>query len=128
MTMNQLKKLNIFVVDDDMFYLNTLGQHLRNLGYTKLYLFTSGSDCLKNIDENPDVVFLDYDLGSMTGNEVLQKIKSYNPAISVVIISGQEEIKPVLDTLKYGAFDYIQKGDLEEDKIKHALERIESLV
>ena len=122
--MDNSKQLKIFVVDDEIFYLNILEQHIRNLGYNEVITFTNGTDCLNVIAEIPDVVFLDYSMDTLTGYEVLKKIKRYDPNIFIVMISGQENIKAAVDTLKYGAFDYIQKGDMVEERIKHVLERI----
>ena len=61
---------------------------------------------------------------TLTGYEVLKKIKRFNPNIYVVMISSQEEIKTVVDTLKHGAFDYIQKNELEEKSVKQVLQKI----
>jgi len=55
---------------------------------------------------------------------VLKKIKRFNPNIYVVMVSSQEEIKTVVDTLKHGAFDYIQKNELEEKSVKQVLHKI----
>ncbi len=116
--------LNVFVVDDDAFYLSMLEQHLLNLGLTKIRTFDNGSDCLEHIGEKPDVIFLDYNMENLSGYDVLKKIKRYDSNILIVMISAQEEIKPAVDTLKHGAFDYIQKGEGELDKLKDVLGRI----
>lgn len=119
--MNDLK---VFVVDDDVFYLNILEQYLRNLGLSNIRTFDNGSDCLDHIQEQPDVIFLDYHMENLSGYDVLKKIKRYNSNIFIVMISAQEEIKPAVDTLKHGAFDYIQKGNDELDKLEDVLGRI----
>ena len=68
-------KLKIFLVDDEIFYLNILEQHIRNLGYEDISTFDNGYACLDNIQEIPDVVFLDYSMGELSGYDVLKKIK-----------------------------------------------------
>lgn len=118
---NQLK---IFVVDDDLFYLNILEQHIRNLGYNDVTKFNNGTICLDHINEQPDVIFLDYKMDDLSGYDVLKKIKRFDPNMYVVMLSGQLEIKPAIDSLKHGAFDYIQKGDHVGKKIMLVLERI----
>lgn len=125
--MDQLNKLKIFIVDDEILYLNIFEQYIRNFGYNDVRTFVDGNKCVNNLSDNPDVVFLDYNMEPFTGYEVLKKIKRFNPNIYVVMISGQNEIKPAIDTLKYGAFDYIQKGENEVQKIKDVLTRIHSL-
>ena len=116
--------LKVFVVDDDVFYLSVLEQHLRNLGLDNIRTFDNGSDCLDDIQDKPDVIFLDYNMENLSGYDVLKKIKRYDSNIFIVMISAQEEIKPAVDTLKHGAFDYIQKGQDDPDKLKDVLSRI----
>ncbi len=122
--MKRSESLKIFVVDDELFYLNIFGRYIRNNGYDDVSIFQSGTECLNNLHRKPDVVFLDYKMDTMSGYDVLKKIKRFDPNIFVVMISSQNEIKPAVDTLKHGAFDYIQKGDSEEEKIKEVLNRI----
>jgi DNA-binding NtrC family response regulator len=119
--MNEYK---IFVVDDDVFYLTLFKQQLINIGCEDITTFENGSDLLNEIQENPDVVFLDYMMDDFTGEEVLNKIKRYNPDIFVVVVSGQEGIQTAVNMLKQGAFDYLQKGDDELKKIKDVLIKI----
>lgn len=125
--MDNLKKLKIFIVDDEILYLNIFEQYIRNLGYTNITTFQDGVECINNLNENPDVVFLDYNMEPLTGYEILKKIKRHNPNIYVVMISGQNEIKPAIDSLKYGAFDYIEKGIHEAQKIDSVFDRIHSV-
>lgn len=47
----------------------------------------------------------------MDGLEVLREIKSKCPDTEVVMLSGQDKIEVAVDTMKYGAFDYIVKGE-----------------
>lgn len=112
------------MVDDDLYYLHILEQHLLNTGCTQITKFENGVECLEYLHEQPDVIFLDYQMDIFSGNEVLKKIKRYNPNIYVVMVSAQESIKPVVDALKLGAFDYIQKGDDEAQKVKQVLQKI----
>ena len=64
----------------------------------------------------PGIVFLDYHLDSVNkdaldGLDVLREIKEKSPETEVVIVSGQDKIDVAVNTMKYGAFDYIVKGE-----------------
>ncbi len=122
--MSEKNELKIFVVDDEVFYLNMFEQYIRNLGYADVTTYQVETKALGDLHKKPDVIFLDYNMDTYTGYEVLKKIKRFNPNIYVVMISGQEEIKPAVDSLKHGAFDYIQKGDNEENKISEVITKI----
>ena len=63
----------------------------------------------------------------LNGFEVLKKIKRFKPNAYVIMLSSQENIKTAVNALKFGAFDYLIKGDNEEEKIADALQRIESI-
>lgn len=115
---------NIFVVDDDPFCLNMYEQHLRNLGYEQVTPFHNGTECLEALTKQPDIIFLDYSMDILNGVEVLKKIKRFNPDIYVVFISGQEDVETAVNSLKYGAFDYIVKGTDEARRIEDVIVRI----
>jgi DNA-binding NtrC family response regulator len=118
---------NIFMVDDDHFYLSLLEKHVRNAGYDQITTFTNGSDCLNALHHKPDVIFLDHNMDTFNGYEVLKKIKRYNPNIHVVMVSGQEDIKTAVDALKHGAFDYITKSNDDAQKVQEVLQKLEQV-
>lgn len=119
-----LNTKKIFVVDDDIFTSAIFKQHLQNLGYDDITCFSSGTLCLNHLQERPDIILLDHEMGDLTGFDVLIKIKRFDPNIYVVMVSGQEDMMTAIDSLKYGAFDYIIKGDDTTYKITKVMERI----
>jgi len=114
----------IFVVDDDLFYLNLILTNLKTNNFTKLHSFLSGEECEKQLNLKPDIVFLDYQLGSTTGLDVLKKIKNASPNTHVVLLSGQDKIEVAVDSMKYGAFDYVIKNETAFERIVEVLEKI----
>ncbi|MBP6513183.1 MAG: response regulator, partial [Bacteroidia bacterium] len=48
---------------------------------------------------------------AMDGIDVLKELKNIYPEMEVVMISGQDRIDVAVNTMKYGAFDYIVKGE-----------------
>jgi DNA-binding NtrC family response regulator len=125
--MELIKNYKIFLVDDDLFCLNMYKQHIKNLGCTDITLFQNGTDCLNNLIKYPNIIFLDHKMDTLNGFEVLNKIKRFDPNINVVMVSGQEDLQIALNALKYGAFDYIIKGDQEIEKMESVITRITNL-
>jgi DNA-binding NtrC family response regulator len=82
-----------------------------------VHAFHTGEECIAAIKvRKPGIVFLDYYLNSqvrdaMDGIDVLKAIKELEPETEVVMISGQDKIEVAVNTMKYGAFDYIVKGE-----------------
>jgi DNA-binding NtrC family response regulator len=117
-------KIKIFLVDDDLFCLNIYQQGIKNLGYVDVSSFSDGKGCIDNLNQRPNVVFLDHNMDNLNGFEVLKRIKSFDPNIYIIMVSAQEDIKTAVSSFKYGVFDYIVKGNNELKKIENVLLRI----
>lgn len=125
--MKSNSEFSIFLVDDDPFFLALCEEYLRNCGYSKITKFGSGAEFLKCLEQMPDLIFLDYCMGSLNGIDTLKKIKRFNPNSLVVFISGQEDIGVAVNALKYGAFDYLVKNDVNEEKLKAVMEKASAI-
>lgn len=120
--MSQVK--TIFIVDDDVTQSTMLQDHLSKFPAFTLHVFKTGEDCIKNLDLNPQIVFLDYNFdipGAMNGIEVLKKIKAQKPETEVIMLSGQDKIRVAVNTMKYGAFDYIVKSESAFLRSEHVI-------
>ncbi len=76
-------------------------------------------------DFKPDLLLTDFKLGDITGAELLQKVKSSDPDLPVIIITGYSDIKVAIEVIKQGAFDYVTKPLFPDEilmTIKKALE------
>lgn len=117
------KRLRVLVVDDDPIFRMIVNKHLLHLKeqYSRMgtlfdYVITENSrEGLNSFDDEADVVVLDYGLDAdddqdVTGLDILLELRAINPAVKVLMISGQKNplIREVL--LDHGASDYIQKG------------------
>ncbi len=126
--MKKTAQLKIFLVDDDLFSLEVHKQHLHNLGYADVRIYTDGQQCLNDLVEQPAVVFIDHMMEPMDGLKLLKKIKRFDPNILIVFISGQEDLAVAVDALKYGAFDYLIKGADLLDRMTGVMHKIESMM
>lgn len=112
--MKQVK--NIFIVDDDPMQSGMLQDYLSKYSTFVTTVYNSGEECIKNLDKSPEIIFLDYNFdkagrNAMDGIEILKEIKALKPETEVVMISGQDKIEVAVNTIKYGAFDYIVKSE-----------------
>ena len=120
--------IKIFLVDDDPFSLEIFRQQLRNLGYHNVQAFEDADNCINQLRQQPTLIFLDYQMYPMDGLDLLKKIKGFDPGIITVFISGQEEIDVAINALKFGAFDYLIKGDGIDVRIETVMKKIEQLM
>jgi len=100
---------NILVVDDDPVLLDLFDKVLKKLGF-QVVLSASGKDALNLVRKaSPDVVLLDIKMPGMDGITALKEIKTLDPDIEIVIMTGYASLDTAIEALKYGAFDYIKK-------------------
>jgi len=90
--------------------------------------FATGEEALFALKkESPDLILLDIGLPGMSGMEALKKIKSVDPEILVIMVTGFEDIQTVISAMKMGAHDYVVKPihmDSLRVTVKNALETI----
>ena len=114
--MKEKNKIKIFLVDDDKLYLHFLEMQFLQHGDFMLEKFATGEVCVEHLHEKPDVVILDYHLdgiipGAMNGIETLDKIKSFNPEIPVIMLSSQDKIDVAIECIHHKAVDYVVKSE-----------------
>ena len=109
-------KIKIFLVDDDALFLKSLEiEFLENADFI-VETYSTGELCIANINNNPDIVILDYQLdgivvNAMNGIETLDKIKAFNPQIPVVMLSSQDKIEVAINCMHHKAVDYVVKSE-----------------
>jgi CheY-like chemotaxis protein len=115
----------IFIVDDDPFINMLVVKRFTSEGY-KMKSFEYGEDCLKALDQNPDLIILDYffvngGIEVMNGMEVFDRIKEAKPKLPVIMLSGQEKGEIVLELARKGIDDYIIKDNNLIDNLNIAI-------
>ncbi len=125
--MENILDSKIFIVDDDLFNCRVYTKHLENLNFTNLFSFQSGVECLDKLVLKPEIILLDHQMEHINGFETLKKIKRFDPNIFTIIVSGQTDMNVAINSLKFGAFDYIIKGKNDTTKITSTLNRISRL-
>ncbi len=75
-----------------------------------VFTANGGPQALEIVHTTPiDVVTLDLRMPVMSGVEVMERIKAYDPDIEVIVVTGYSSLESALRGLRYGAFDYISK-------------------
>lgn len=118
--------MNILIIDDERSVRNSLGEILRDEGYS-VEVAENGPEGLEKAGKQHfDVIFCDIKMPQMDGIEVLDKMMEAGIDAAIVMISGHGDIETAVDCIKKGAFDYIPKPlDLNRTliTIKNASER-----
>jgi DNA-binding NtrC family response regulator len=110
--------MKIFLVEDDRFTAEMLSYHLSLNPDNDVTIFSSGKELLNGMHKMPHLIFLDYHLkDGEVGDGVFKKIRTKDPHVPVVIVSGQEDIATAVNLLKEGAYDYVVKDDNMKERI-----------
>lgn len=127
--MTKNNKIKLFLVDDDAVYLKLLEIDFMQHADFDIETFATGELCLENLSHKPDVIILDYlldgiDKTAMNGIETLDKIKSYDPNIPVVMLSGQDKIDVAINCMHHKAYDYVVKSETAFIRLQKIITRI----
>lgn len=108
-------KNRILVVEDEADMRNGLEKILSRRGYG----VDTAEDGLRAVEKmrqtSFQVVVADLKMPGMDGVDVLKRAKDINRAIPVIIITGYGTVESAVESMKFGAFDYITKPFKPED-------------
>jgi two-component system, sensor histidine kinase len=102
------ERASLLIVDDE----RGPAESLRMIFKPSYNVFTAsgGQQALDIVTANPiDVVTLDLRMPAMSGVEVMERIKQYDPDIEVIVVTGYSSLDSALHGIRHGVFDYISK-------------------
>ncbi len=104
----------IAIIDDEKVLVNSLEIAFKDKFDVRC--FYNGKDFIASIGEiAPDVILLDIRLPDYNGIDILKKIKKSLPDTNVIMITAHGDINTAIESMKNGAFDFINKPfDLNE--------------
>ncbi len=105
----------ILIIDDDNFICELLRKQLQNNNYEAQIAFSAKSafELIKKSDF--DLILCDFRLPDASGLEILQKIKSLQLNLPIIIITAYADIRMAVKLIKLGAMDYITKPIQHEE-------------
>lgn len=111
-------KAKILCVDDEAIILDSFRKILVLDGYS-VDTVENGREALHLLKTHHyDFLFTDLKMPIMDGVEVTKATKELRPDIDVVIITGFASVETAVETMKYGAIDYIQKPFTEDELLE----------
>lgn len=101
--------MNILIIDDEKNICTTIKEIFEDDGHFSDFALTFKNGLQKLKNNIFDIVFLDIWLPDKDGIAGLQEIKSYLPEVEVIMISGHGNIENAVESIKYGAYDFLEK-------------------
>ncbi len=110
-------KTKVLIIDDDP----KVGWILSE-GLSKKFEFVTARDGIEGLQmvttENPELILLDIKMPGMTGIEVLEKLNKLEERPEVIMVSGHGDTKYVVDSIRLGAAEFVNKPfDVQEVEI-----------
>jgi len=99
---------NILIVDDEIGPRESLRMILKP-NYN-VYAVESGNAAIQMVQQvEMDVLTLDLKMPGISGIDTLKEIRTIDPEVMVIIITGYGTLKSAIEAIRYGVFDYIPK-------------------
>lgn len=119
----------IFVIDPDADFLAWAAGHLKAPG-VQIETFTRADEALAAFAKNrPDLVLSEVRLQGMNGIELLKRLRQADPNAMVILFSGVVGTSHVIEAMRIGAYDVLQKEKLNFDLrvvVESALSAVEA--
>ena len=114
----------IFFVDDEPMFINLLEYTFKCRNGFSVQTFDSGEACIEHMYMHPDLVVVDFFLSagdtSMTGMDVVKKIKEISPATKLIFLSGNDDVAVINEATAIGVDKYVIKdGYFIDNLIEH---------
>lgn len=101
--------MKILIADDEKNMRWILGKNLRDENFSVSEASDGEEAFHLFLDEEPDLVILDYRMPKLDGMEVLKRIKTINPKLPVIMITAHGSTDAAVESMKLGAADYVSK-------------------
>lgn len=118
----------VLVVDDENLILKIISDILLKEGYDVRTAFNCEKALQLLKEDSFHVILTDIRMPEKNGIDLLEEVRTFNPDIPVIIMTGFASLVTAVEAVRYGAFDYLTKP-LDYNKlksvIKHAVDKYE---
>ncbi len=126
--------LKVLVVEDDEDDFILISDYFKNIAAWKFEIkwISRYNDALDELCKQPyTICFCDYRLGARNGVELIRDVMAINTSTPIILLTGKGNYDVDIEANKAGAFDYLIKAELDEDKlertIRYTLDRFNNL-
>jgi len=117
-------RATLLIAEDDTFTRTSMTAYLKAEGFA-VEKAANGLEALDCVRKNvPDLVVTDLNMPEMDGMELLKILSEEFSAVPVIIVSGVGTIDSVIEALRVGAKDYLQKPIQDMELLKHSIDGV----
>ena len=112
----------LLVIDDEDLFGRMLASQLETRGYQVSFM-KNGADALLAYEQlSPDVVVVDLLMPGLDGVQVLAELRRQDPSATVILLSGEVDVRTTVRALRAGAED-VQTKPVDFDLLSAAIDR-----
>jgi DNA-binding NarL/FixJ family response regulator len=122
----------VYIAEDDEMFAKTLKHWLEQDPHIRqVKIFPVGELVLLELDKSPDLIIMDFFLNSKyrdaeNGLEITREIHERNPDINIILLSAQDSLSVVIESIKKYHCSYVKKGAGAFEKIREVLKEVYS--
>ncbi|MDY7033168.1 MAG: response regulator [Thermodesulfobacteriota bacterium] len=103
------RMLELLFVDDEEDFVNYMTKRLERHDF-KVYAYTNPFQAFQETEgKSFDVGLLDLKMPEMSGDELLNKLKTRDPYMEIIILTGHGSIESAFRSAQVGAYEYLLK-------------------
>lgn len=119
----QEKKFKVLVVDDEDSLRGIVKEILTDSGY-EVDDAADGKQAIEMVRKNAyDVVISDIRMPEVSGIDLLEQVKQFNPAIEMIMMTSHASVETAIKAIRLGAYDYLTKPFEDLDIITTVINR-----
>ncbi|MEQ1633702.1 MAG: sigma-54 dependent transcriptional regulator [Planctomycetota bacterium] len=122
--MSDPQRMRILVVDDEPDMAESCAFLLERQGYATVVATSAEAAMEEMLRTRFALVVTDVRMPRMSGLQLLTAVKSCDPDIEVVLITGYPDIQSAVSAIKQGAFDYLTKPYAEKDLLERVAKAV----
>ncbi|NCT40501.1 MAG: response regulator [Alphaproteobacteria bacterium] len=110
--LDDMSKLKVLIAEDQNEVRSMLRNMLMELGINQIFESGDGREALNFIDsafDFVDLIICDWNMPNMNGVELLRQIRTVDPDIPFLMITGRSDIESVVEAKSSGVSAYISK-------------------
>ncbi len=127
-----IEDLRVLLVDDSFEALTLIKNMLKDMGLTQVFTARDGTEALNFMgvyddDDGVDVILCDWNMPRMSGLEVLKQIRTCDPDLPFIMVTGNAEHDAVVEARSLGITGYIKKP-FSADQLMKKLTLVQRIV
>ena len=119
-----MEQKSIIIIDDDKFILNVFSRILQREGYV-VDTVETGEEALEKLKrKNYDLALIDVKLPDIDGKDLVSKIKTMDPNMIKIVITGFPSLEDATEIMDNGAAAYLVKPVKSEELVMMIKEKL----